>query len=233
MTTTKRSFEANGVEAESSSKQVKMDYTDLITVLVGAEESRFIVHKDAICAKSPFFNAACGREWIEGQEKTVRLPEQDAGAFKVYLRWVYSDTLNMALMEEPPGYVVIPSFLNLTKAWLLSTYLQDDALCNKLIDLQLAKYQASGSGVVSKSTLDYVFEHTPGKVTLPGCSSTHWLQLQTPKDSRLVVKICHRQFFSIWQEGLREESRSGCPCCETGAIITSILKDRPDALEGH
>ncbi|KAK5728055.1 hypothetical protein LTR17_012252 [Elasticomyces elasticus] len=163
MTTTKRSFEANGVEAESSSKQVKMDYTDLITVLVGAEESRFIVHKDAICAKSPFFNAACGREWIEGQEKTVRLPEQDAGAFKVYLRWVYSDTLNMALMEEPPGYVVIPSFLNLTKAWLLSTYLQDDALCNKLIDLQLAKYQASGSGVVSKSTLDYVFEHTPAE----------------------------------------------------------------------
>ncbi|KAK4894769.1 hypothetical protein LTR27_007157 [Elasticomyces elasticus] len=163
MATTKRSLETDGVEVAASPKQAKMDYTDIITVLVGAEESRFIVHKDAICAKSPFFNAACGREWIEGQEKTVRLPEQDAEAFKVYLRWVYNDTLNMALMEEPPVYVVPPSFLNLTKAWLLSTYLQDDALCNKLIDRMLEKYQASRSGAVSRSTLEYVFEHTPAE----------------------------------------------------------------------
>lgn len=51
------------------------DYDSLITVLVGAGEERFTVHKDVICVKSKFFRAACSDRWQEGQEKVVRLPE--------------------------------------------------------------------------------------------------------------------------------------------------------------
>ncbi|KAK4950300.1 hypothetical protein LTR10_011281 [Elasticomyces elasticus] len=159
MTGTKRSLEADGVEVAASSKQTKMDYTDLIRILVGAEESRFVVHKDAICGKSPFFNAACGREWREGQEKCVRLPEQDAGAFRVYLRWVYGDTLEMSQMPEPDGMADPPSFLNLNKVWMLSRYLQDDDLCNRINDCAIRKIQLRNSGLISKSTLQHCFEH--------------------------------------------------------------------------
>ena len=60
---------------------------------MGPEEKRFSVHKEAICAKSKFFAAACSKRWIEGQEKLVRLPETKAEAFKEYCKWVYSGVI--------------------------------------------------------------------------------------------------------------------------------------------
>lgn len=60
---------------------------------MGTEEKRFSIHKEAICAKSKFFAAACSKRWIEGQEKLVRLPETKAEAFKEYCKWVYSGAI--------------------------------------------------------------------------------------------------------------------------------------------
>lgn len=58
-------------------------------MLIGSKEQLFIVHKDAVCAKSKFFKAACSSPWKEGQENIVRLPEEDPSTFQCYVDWVY------------------------------------------------------------------------------------------------------------------------------------------------
>ena len=62
-------------------------------MLVGPKEERFILHHDAVCARSKFFKAACSKQWREGQERLVRLPEVDPVVFKTYCGWVYSGDL--------------------------------------------------------------------------------------------------------------------------------------------
>ena len=70
-----------------------VEFDNIITVLVGEEEKRFIIHQDAACAKSKFFKAACSTRWLEGQEKIVRLRDVDPTVFQAYSRWVYSGEL--------------------------------------------------------------------------------------------------------------------------------------------
>ena len=65
----------------------------MVTVLVGKEEKRFTLHQDAICAKSKFFKAACSKKWLEGQERTVRLPKTEVTTFQEYGSWIYSSEI--------------------------------------------------------------------------------------------------------------------------------------------
>ncbi|KAK5679373.1 hypothetical protein LTS10_008188 [Elasticomyces elasticus] len=177
MTANKRSSTEADNEAGPPSKKANIDYNDLITVLVGPSEVRFTVHRDHISSKSPFFQAACGRDWIEGQEKLVRLPEQDAEAFAVYLRWVYADTLDMTALSvsDSPYH---PTFLNFSKLWMLAHYLQDEALCNLAIDALIKKWvdPREGRGAPSVTTVAFVFDHTVpdsplGKLFLDGIAA--------------------------------------------------------------
>lgn len=71
-----------------------VEFDNIITVLVGEEEKRFIIHQDAVCAKSKFFQAACSTRWLEGQERIVRLRDVDPTVFQAYSRWVYSGKIS-------------------------------------------------------------------------------------------------------------------------------------------
>ena len=74
-------------------------YSDTITILVGKDEQRFTVHKDIICEKSEFFQAACSQRRREEQEMVVRLPDLRAPyMFPVYMDWVYTDDMTLGKM---------------------------------------------------------------------------------------------------------------------------------------
>lgn len=45
---------------------------------------KFVVHEDLIRARSPFFEAALGRDWKEASEKLVPLPDDSPDAFAIY-----------------------------------------------------------------------------------------------------------------------------------------------------
>lgn len=64
-------------------------------MLIGPEEQVFTVHRDAICAKSKFFKAACS-EWEGDQAITVTLPKVDGKVFQNYVDWIYGNTLMAA-----------------------------------------------------------------------------------------------------------------------------------------
>jgi hypothetical protein len=77
------------------------DFDNIITVLVGPEKQRFVLHQEPVCARSKFFKAACSRRWLEGQERFVRLPTVKAETFRTYSSWVYSDGVLDITWSEP------------------------------------------------------------------------------------------------------------------------------------
>ncbi|OQO00731.1 hypothetical protein B0A48_13222 [Cryoendolithus antarcticus] len=73
-------------------KCTEPDYGEAITVLVGDPARPFMIHRDYVCAKSKFFEAACSTRWLEGQEKTVKLDDVDPALFARYVHWAYYDS---------------------------------------------------------------------------------------------------------------------------------------------
>ncbi|KAF2170690.1 hypothetical protein M409DRAFT_19505 [Zasmidium cellare ATCC 36951] len=62
---------------------------DVIVVLVGSQEKRFIVHETPLRENSAFFEAALGRDWKETADRVVKLPEEAPYQFHVYVHWLY------------------------------------------------------------------------------------------------------------------------------------------------
>lgn len=143
-----------------------MDYRSIITVLAGVEKESFVVHEASICARSPFFRAACSKEWKEGQTKVVELPEVEHEAFAVYVHWVYTREIDMTIMTERANTYVAPSFLNLTKMWLLADMLRDVHLCNCVNDGIIKTDVAIRTPGLNMASLGYIMEHTPQESTI-------------------------------------------------------------------
>lgn len=74
-----------------------------MTVCVGPDCKAIDVHRDLICASSPFFKAALGPGWKESEERVVSLPEDDPSAFDLYVTWLYTQgiTSNYSWDEDP------------------------------------------------------------------------------------------------------------------------------------
>ncbi|GAB7334032.1 hypothetical protein MBLNU13_g06125t2 [Cladosporium sp. NU13] len=64
-----------------------------ITLLVGAEKQRMVVHSGYLTRTSEFFASALKKEWIEGQTRTIDLDEETPELMAHYLDWVYTTHL--------------------------------------------------------------------------------------------------------------------------------------------
>jgi hypothetical protein len=64
-----------------------------ITLLVGPEQQKLVVHVGYITRTSAFFAAALKKEWAEGQTRTVELHEEAPEMMAQYLDWVYTSKL--------------------------------------------------------------------------------------------------------------------------------------------
>jgi hypothetical protein len=63
-----------------------------VTILAGKSEKPFYVSEDVICSSSVFFIYALKKDWLEGKERTVKLPTVSATLMHIYLKWLYSGT---------------------------------------------------------------------------------------------------------------------------------------------
>jgi hypothetical protein len=115
-----------------SSDQIVKNYhwftfqSDIIEVFVGANPKPFRVHREQICAKSPFFKKCLENNMGEALTKVVNLPEDEPIAFVGVLSWVYH--------EEIPRLRAIRDI----KFWV-QFYLPADKFCmerlaNKIMD---------------------------------------------------------------------------------------------------
>lgn len=64
---------------------------DLVTIEVGKEEGKkkFVVHKDLLCASSPFFKNAFEGVWKEAQDGVIPLPDATVEVFTAFIEWLY------------------------------------------------------------------------------------------------------------------------------------------------
>lgn len=91
---------------------------------------------------SKFMQTSLRGEWKEAREKRVSLPETQASDFKVYLEWLYTDSI--AMRDDPSAGTDgssadkdgIPDTdgTTLVRLYVLGDFLGDDRFCNAIID---------------------------------------------------------------------------------------------------
>jgi hypothetical protein len=140
---------------------ISYDYSNLIKVLVGANELRYTIHKDIVCAKSKFFRAACSSRWREGEEKTVRLPEiRKPKIFQNYVDWIHSGQL--VFEDQAPGDDICAGLIDLQ---LLGDILDDVELRNTTIQ-HLASQVVDMECCPSGQTYHIIWDNTRTKSSL-------------------------------------------------------------------
>lgn len=145
-------------------------YSDTITILVGKDEQRFTVHKDIICEKSEFFQAACSQRRREEQEMVVRLPDLRAPyMFPVYMDWVYTD--DMTLGKE------------LVELYLLGDVLKDVKLRNKALRLFYRHFNVDKTTLTTEQC-HTVWEHTASDSSIRKMVVDHIATTMTPASFR-------------------------------------------------
>lgn len=119
-----------------------------MVVGTGDEQETFSVHQDIICDRSEFFKAACSKNWLENQEKTVRLPEQEVETFRLYLESVYAENVDYTILCDFPCEVHTgiselgnedkfrcrEALTKLCRLWVTADFLRDPKLQNDIID---------------------------------------------------------------------------------------------------
>ena len=60
----------------------------------GNDRITFRIHKDLLLAKSPFFRASLNEKFLEGQDGSIDLPDDDVLAVKLFIRWLYYDKVD-------------------------------------------------------------------------------------------------------------------------------------------
>jgi hypothetical protein len=125
-------------------------------VLVGPDEVAFTVHENFICAKSKFFQAAYRKEWSEGAQKLIRLPEVEPGVFRSYLNLVYTGDLAVDSTKDDPVNPKNTKYSNFLKLYVLGDTLDDLSLRNSTMEILVSSnYQ------LSPASITWAFEHTP------------------------------------------------------------------------
>ncbi|OQN96525.1 hypothetical protein B0A48_17099 [Cryoendolithus antarcticus] len=133
-------------------KCVEQDYTDILEVRVDTPSAPkiFWVHRDAICKTSKFFNAATSERWATADDKSIKLPGEDANVFAKYLHWVYHDEISIEATYLDPT--------DLVKFYSLADSLDDVAARNRTTDILLDAWL---SKVPKQECTWEVFEMTP------------------------------------------------------------------------
>ncbi|KAK3645080.1 hypothetical protein LTR56_002702 [Elasticomyces elasticus] len=170
----------NEEEEARPAKRFRSSFTDTITVLVGEEKVPFTIHTKTVRAKSKFFDAACQREWIEGRERVVKLPEVDPETFELYATWMYQDkidheALRMAAVvlasadKARSGDLQHAKFywtstLDLMRLHVAADFLGDAELMKRAVDGITETINASGPSVYKlQSIASYVWASTSSK----------------------------------------------------------------------
>jgi len=68
-------------------------HDDAVTLVVGPEQTKMTVHGTYITRDSDFFKAALKKEWIEGETRVIKLPEEDPETMAHYMTFVYHNKL--------------------------------------------------------------------------------------------------------------------------------------------
>lgn len=132
---------------------IRSRFKKVITVLVGHSEDDYTVHKDLICAQSPFFRAACNGNFVEAAEGTVRLPDDEPETFELLLQWLY-----MGRVGDPKATKPL-SWHESAYLYVIAEKLQISELKNAVVDSWITK--SAETCEIPIGVVAYVYCNTP------------------------------------------------------------------------
>ena len=134
----------------------RIDFSKNIRVLVGSDKQEYLVHKNLITRRSPFFASACGERWNDlGKFNAIELPKDDVQAFSIFLECVYRDQV---VTEEIEGEQ--EKFEVLVRTYCLADKLGDLTSANLVID-EILRYSDKELVVPEGDSLSYAFNNSP------------------------------------------------------------------------
>ncbi|GAB7331730.1 hypothetical protein MBLNU13_g03706t1 [Cladosporium sp. NU13] len=77
-------------EAMASASFADFSFEVAVTLIVGRSEQKMLAYSSHLIRDSQFFAAAMKKEWVEGQTRTIKLPEEDPATIAHYLSYLYT-----------------------------------------------------------------------------------------------------------------------------------------------
>jgi len=107
---------------------------DLVILLVGPEEQKMVVHSPQITAHSEFFAAALKKEWVEGQTRQIKLPEEEPDVMAYYIEHIYFGKLPTDIYTTvSPGLEKEQGYKILAQMYVLAERLLDSKCRNRIL----------------------------------------------------------------------------------------------------
>jgi hypothetical protein len=85
--------DAGAIQDVQVATSYNFSHDDTITLIVGPEEAKMTVHGAYLTRDSEFFKTALKKEWVGGQTRTIKLPEEDPETMGHYMTFVYEKKL--------------------------------------------------------------------------------------------------------------------------------------------
>jgi hypothetical protein len=72
---------------------------ELVTIFVGDKRKKFVVHKKLLCDSADYFKGVFTGDFEEARKAEMYMPEDNPGAFSLYVTWLYRSSIPMANTE--------------------------------------------------------------------------------------------------------------------------------------
>jgi len=155
----------------------------MVKILVGANETVFVIDEKSLAARSKFFNNALKGRWKEAEDKIVRLPDDEASIFAVYKQLVYTGRIPCMEVQKPPiEYRRMPDHCDIPTACckeyesLCSLYVFAD----KIQDLRAKS--STTAALVWKINDETGQLENDGNVCFPSAQAISIMYLNTPRN---------------------------------------------------
>ena len=76
--------------------------TETVTIFVGPQSTRYVIHKTLLCASVPYFDKAFNGSFLEAQSNEIHLNDEtdDPAAFSLFCQWLYTKWLPAVPRQE-------------------------------------------------------------------------------------------------------------------------------------
>ncbi|KAK3642401.1 hypothetical protein LTR56_010754 [Elasticomyces elasticus] len=187
------------------------NFEEHVRVLVGPEAKGFTVHKDLICRRSPFFEAAASARWTRGLNKNIELSDDDPEAFAAYLAYLYRAELPMLDEEQGTKHL----WHNLADLYILADKLRDLKTANDVID-EILEYSDLLDKAPTLTIIRKVYDVTSDSCPLRRLLVDYRIHKSYTQHSdeflQTLPKAFYVQFFSEYAKMQRgEDSESSAP----------------------
>ena len=169
----------------------------MITPLFESSEQRLMAHLSHLKRASPFFQAVFKKEWKEGQEALVTLPDDDMDIVNTYLHFIYTGKIACRSPESDIACPaddtakqlapIITGYYLLAKLYCFGEKYQNVRLKNATIDAIIAKSQTKNP----KSTRYYPVGPSVDLIYRGTCAGS--------PARKLMVHIYLASAFLCWQ----------------------------------